>query len=174
MKCARPRGVDETLSRPLCVERADCVPAVLSAAHRHGLAARSERRHEPSAMANVVRWGMIGCGDVAEKKSGPAFQKAEGSSLVAVASRSPERARAYAARHGVPRAFDDPFELIASRDVDAIYVATPPSSHLAYALAAARAGKAAYVEKPMALDTSECDAMVDAFLMDALPKYRPG
>ena len=122
-------------------------------------------------MASIVRWGMVGCGDVTERKSGPAFQSAERSRLVAVASRTPARAHSYAQRHGVARAFDDPHELIASRDVDAVYVATPPSSHLEFALAAARAAKPAYVEKPMALDRRECERMIEAFRAAGVPLF---
>ena len=51
----------------------------------------------------ILRWGFIGCGEVTEKKSGPAFSMVEGSSVVAVMSRTAEKARSYAERHGVPR-----------------------------------------------------------------------
>ena len=110
-----------------------------------------------------VRWGIIGCGDVTEKKSGPGFQKARGSALVAVMRRSADRAADYARRHGVPRWYDDAQKLIDDPEVDAVYVATPPGSHLAYALRVAAAGKPAYVEKPMARDHAECARMVEAF-----------
>lgn len=109
-----------------------------------------------------VRWGIIGCGDVTEKKSGPGFQKAAGSELVAVMRRNGALARDYAERHGVPRWYDDAAALIADPEVDAVYVATPPSSHLQYSRMAAEAGKPVYVEKPMALDAAEAEAMVDA------------
>ena len=65
-----------------------------------------------SAALQTVRWGMIGCGSVCEVKSGPGFYKAERSALVAVASRRPEHARDYAARHGVPRVYDSPEALV--------------------------------------------------------------
>ena len=109
-----------------------------------------------------VRWGIIGCGDVTEVKSGPAFQKAERSSLVAVMRRDAAKAADYARRHGVPRWYADAAALVADPEVDAVYVATPPSSHHRYALLAARAGKPVYVEKPMALDPGECEAMIAA------------
>ena len=112
---------------------------------------------------NVVRWGMIGCGSVTEKKSAPAYRVAAGSELVAVASRRAASARAYATKHGIGRVFDDPAELIRSPDVDAVYIATPPSSHLAYALAVAEAGKPCCVEKPIALSGEEAAEMVSAF-----------
>ena len=72
-----------------------------------------------------VRWGMIGCGDVTEVKSGPALQKADGSALVAVMGRNPTKAEDYARRHGVPKWTSDADALIHDPDVDAIYIATP-------------------------------------------------
>ncbi len=109
---------------------------------------------------NKVRWGIIGCGDVTEKKSGPGFQKAEGSELVAVMRRNREKAEDYARRHRVPRWYDSADELVNDPEVNAVYVATPPSSHLEYTLLAAEAGKPVYVEKPMALNSGEAEEMV--------------
>lgn len=111
---------------------------------------------------DAVRWGIIGCGDVTEVKSGPGFQKATGSQLVAVMRRNGALAADYARRHGVARWYDDAAQLIADPEVDAVYVATPPDSHMQYALEALAAGKPAYVEKPMARHVPECDAMVAA------------
>lgn len=122
-------------------------------------------------MSRIIRWGMIGCGDVTERKSGPAFQKARSSSLVAVASRTPERAKDWAFRHGVGRWHADVQALIDDPEVDIVYVATPPSSHAELALRCAAAGKPAYVEKPMALDVSECEQMVRAFRGAGLPLF---
>ncbi len=102
-------------------------------------------------VAEVIRWGIIGCGDVTEVKSGPGFQKAQGSALVAVMRRDRARAEDYARRHGVPRAYGEADALIADPEVDAIYIATPVSSHCALALQVAAAGKPCLVEKPMAM-----------------------
>jgi predicted dehydrogenase len=112
--------------------------------------------------ANTVRWGIIGCGNVTEVKSGPAFQKAERSTLVAVMRRDGAKARDYAQRHGVPRWYDDAQALIGDAEVDAVYVATPPSTHKLYALMSIAAGKPVYVEKPMAMDAAECDEIIAA------------
>src|SRR5690349_18239861 len=109
-----------------------------------------------------IRWGIIGCGDVTEIKSGPGFQKAEGSELVAVMRRDAAKARDYAERHKVPRWYSDADALLADRDVDAVYVATPTSSHKEYVLKAARAGKPVLVEKPMAASVGDCEAMIAA------------
>jgi predicted dehydrogenase len=120
---------------------------------------------------SVVRWGIIGCGDVTEVKSGPGFSRADGSRLVAVMRRDGALAADYAKRHGVARSYDNADALIADPEVDAVYIATPPSSHADYALAAAAAGKPAYVEKPMARHVPECDRMVAAFERAGLPLF---
>ncbi len=113
-------------------------------------------------MANTIRWGIIGVGDVTEVKSGPALRKARNSELVAVMRRNAEKAKDYALRHDVPKWYDDGGALIADPDVDAVYIATPPNVHKEYTLAAAAAGKPVYVEKPMALNYSECQEMLEA------------
>src|SRR5580698_8864696 len=120
---------------------------------------------------SVVRWGIVGCGDVTEVKSGPGFRKAGGSELVAVMRRNGALAADYARRHGVPRWYDDAAALIADPGVDAVYIATPPDTHALYALMVAAAGKPAYVEKPMARHGPECDRMVEAFSSANLPLF---
>jgi predicted dehydrogenase len=114
---------------------------------------------------------MIGCGAVAEVKSGPALQKAAGSSLVAVMRRDAAKAADYARRHGVPRHYDSAAALVADPEIDAVYVATPPSSHLELALLAAEAGKPCLVEKPMALNHAGCARMIEAFEARGVPLF---
>ena len=109
-----------------------------------------------------INWGIIGCGDVTEIKSGPAFNKIPNSSLVAVMRRNGAKAADYAKRHNVPRWYDDADKLINDPKVNAIYIATPPSSHEEYTLAAINAGKPVYVEKPMALNYSAAQNMARA------------
>ena len=120
---------------------------------------------------NPIRWGIIGCGDVTEVKSGPALQKADGSQLVAVMRRNGALAKDYAERHGVPRWYDNAQALIDDSEVDAVYIATPPHMHKAYTLAVARAGKPVYVEKPMALNVAECQQMIDACRGAGVPLF---
>jgi predicted dehydrogenase len=130
--------------------------------------------HDPmngNARERRIRWGIIGCGNVTEVKSGPALQKAPGSALVAVMRRDGDKARDYARRHGVPRWYDDAAALIADAGVDAVYVATPPSTHKAYALMAIAAGKPVYVEKPMAMDFAECEAIIGAGRAAQVPVF---
>ncbi len=105
---------------------------------------------------NNVRWGFIGCGDVTEKKSGPAFNQVKDSHIVAVMSRNADKARSYAERHGIPRWYTDPQALVDDPEVNAVYIATPPSSHATYAIMAMRAGKPVYVEKPLASSYDDC------------------
>ncbi len=119
----------------------------------------------------TIRWGIIGCGDVTEIKSGPGFQLAEHSSLTAVMRRSGHLAEDYARRHGVPRWYDNAQALIDDPEVDAVYIATPTDSHRDYTLAAARAGKPVYVEKPMARNHSECQAMIDGCRQAGVPLF---
>ena len=119
----------------------------------------------------TIRWGIIGCGDVTEVKSGPGFQQASNSALVAVMRRNGALAADYARRHGVPKWYDDGQALINDPDVDAVYIATPPNAHMAYTLAAAKAGKPVYVEKPMALNFDECWAMIEACQMAGVPLW---
>lgn len=103
-----------------------------------------------------ISWGFIGCGEVTEKKSGPAFNAVEGSHIEAVMSRSERHAKTYAVKHHIRKWYTDAQELIDDPDVNAIYIATPPSSHATYAIMAMRAGKPVYVEKPLASSYVDC------------------
>lgn len=105
---------------------------------------------------NTIKWGFIGCGEVTETKSGPAFSKIEGSEVVAVMSRDEDKARSYAERHGIKKYYSDAQSLVNDTEVNAVYIATPPSSHSTYAIMSMRAGKPCYVEKPLARDYNEC------------------
>ncbi len=119
----------------------------------------------------AVRWGIVGCGDVTEVKSGPALRRLPNSSVSVAMRRDAAKARDYAARHGIPRWTTDATAVIEADDVDVVYVATPPSSHAAYVRQAAAAGKAVYVEKPMALDRAEAAAMVAACAEADVPLF---
>jgi predicted dehydrogenase len=118
-----------------------------------------------------VKWGIIGCGDVTEVKSGPAFRKVENSDLIAVMRRNGEKAADYAKRHNVPKWYDDAEKLINDPDVNAIYVATPPDTHAEYAIKSMKAGKPVYVEKPMAMNTAECQQMIDVSKQTGMPLF---
>lgn len=103
-----------------------------------------------------INWGIIGCGDVTEVKSGPAFQKVANSELIAVMRRDAAKAADYAKRHNVPNWYANADLLINDPAVNAIYVATPPDTHAYYAKKAIEAGKPVYIEKPMGRNYTEC------------------
>ncbi len=115
----------------------------------------------------MISWGIIGCGNVTEVKSGPAFNKVKDSRLVAVMRRNADLAKDYARRHNVPNFYSDASALINDKKVTAVYIATPPGSHKEYAMEVIRAGKPVYIEKPMALNYEEC---VD--INEAAQKYK--
>jgi predicted dehydrogenase len=104
----------------------------------------------------ILKWGFIGCGEVTEKKSGPAFSEVAGSQVEAVMSRNLDKAKSYAQRHGIKKWYDDAQELIDDSEVNAVYVATPPSSHATFAIMSMKAGKPVYIEKPLAASYDDC------------------
>ena len=118
-----------------------------------------------------VRWGIIGCGAVTEVKSGPPLQLVRHSSLVAIMRRTPGLARDYAIRHNIPKWYEDADDLINDQEVNAVYVATPPGSHLQYAVKAMQAGKPVYVEKPMARNYTECLEMLRVSKKTGMPVF---
>ncbi|TQV74447.1 Gfo/Idh/MocA family protein [Denitrobaculum tricleocarpae] len=131
---------------------------------------------------NQLQWGIVGCGDVTEVKSGPALQKASRSSIAAVMRRDGEKAADYARRHGIAKSYDSAQALIGDPDVNAVYIATPPDSHCELTLAALKAGKPVLVEKPMSLTVEEGKTMAEAakaagqslvvaFYRRALPRF---
>jgi len=104
----------------------------------------------------MINWGIIGCGNVTEVKSGPAFNKIRDSRLIAVMRRDRLMAEDYARRHNVPKVYSDASDLINDKDIDAVYIATPPGSHAGYAIEVIKARKPVYIEKPMAASYAEC------------------
>lgn len=109
-----------------------------------------------------INWGIIGCGDVAEVKSGPAFQKVENSNLLMVMRRNEVKVKDFAQRHGVPFWTTNANDLIHDPNINAVYIATPPSSHLTYAIQSLKANKNVYLEKPMALNPNEATQIYEA------------
>ncbi|GAB3907518.1 Gfo/Idh/MocA family protein [Mucilaginibacter boryungensis] len=109
-----------------------------------------------------INWGIIGCGDVTELKSGPAFNKIASSKLVAVMRRDAEKAADYAVRHKVGKWYNDAGKLMDDEEINAVYIATPPASHAPYAIDALRRGLNVYVEKPVTRTAAEARAIADA------------
>ena len=122
-------------------------------------------------MDKVYKWGIIGCGNVTELKSGPAYQKVAGFQLHAVMRRDVEKAKDYAFRHGVPKFYNDADNLINDPEIDAVYIATPPDTHAFYALKVAEAGKICCIEKPMAPSYEESVLVNNAFAEKNLPLF---
>lgn len=131
---------------------------------------------------DTVVWGVIGAGDVCEKKSAPAMYKIPNSKIKAVMRRNIVKAEDFARRHNVPHWFDNVDKILSDPAINAVYIATPPDSHAELTIKAAQAGKAVYVEKPMARTYSECKTMVEAcekagtplfvaYYRRALPKF---
>lgn len=118
-----------------------------------------------------ISWGFIGCGDVTEVKSGPAFNKIENSEVVAVMRRNAKKVKDYAHRHNIAKYYTDADELIHDPEVNAIYIATPPNTHAEYTIRALEAGKPVYVEKPMARNYKECKRMLEASQRTNLPVF---
>jgi predicted dehydrogenase len=130
----------------------------------------------------MTRWGVIGPGAIATGFA-DAMQMVDGGRIVAVASRSAERADAFADRFDIPARYGDYAALAEDPEVDVVYVATPQSRHMDDTLALLQAGKHVLCEKPFALDAAQAQRMVDEarrhglFLMEAiwsryLPAYR--
>lgn len=111
---------------------------------------------------NKVVWGIIGAGVVCEVKSAPAMYKIYFSEVKTVMRRNAEKAADYAKRHGIPKWTTSLDEILNDEEINAIYIATPPSTHAELTIKAAKAGKAVYVEKPMANTAAECMSMIEA------------
>jgi len=122
-------------------------------------------------LKKTISWGIIGVGNVCERKSAPAYQKTDGFALKTVMRRDLDKARDFALRHGVENYCDDAEQLINDPTIQAVYIATPPDSHLSYALKVAEAGKICCVEKPMALNFAECQQMIKASEETKVPLY---
>lgn len=118
-----------------------------------------------------IRWGIIGCGDVTEVKSGPAYQKVNGFSLCAVMRRNAALAEDYAVRHGIDVFYSNADDLINDDTIDAVYIATPPDSHKEYGLKVAAAGKICCIEKPLAPSLSDSKAILSAFTHANVPLF---
>lgn len=124
-----------------------------------------------SMRQTIIRWGIIGCGNVTEVKSGPAYQQTQGFELSSVMRRDLNKAKDYATRHKVAHYSNDADELIFNDAIDAIYIATPPDSHKEYALKVAKTNKPCCIEKPMAPNYQDSLEIYKAFKAKDLPLF---
>ncbi|MFD2177720.1 Gfo/Idh/MocA family protein [Veronia pacifica] len=118
-----------------------------------------------------LKWGIIGCGNVTEVKSGPAYQLVENFDLHAVSRRNVELGEDYAKRHGVKKFYSDPESLIFDDEIDCVYIATPPDSHKKFGLLTASAGKPCCIEKPLAPSFQDCVDIHQAFVAADVPLF---
>jgi predicted dehydrogenase len=108
-----------------------------------------------------LKWGLLSTARINHRLI-PAIGAAGRAELVGVASRSQERAEAYAAEWGIPRAHGSYQSLLDDPDVDVIYISLPNSLHAEWAVRAAEAGKHVLCEKPLAVSVTECDQIIAA------------
>jgi len=118
-----------------------------------------------------IRWGILGCGNVTEVKSGPAYQKVKGFEITAVMRRDSAKAKDYANRHGIEKFYDSADALINDIEVDAVYIATPPDSHMYYALKVAKAGKPCCIEKPLTPSYKDSLTIYETFKEKRIPLF---
>ncbi len=110
----------------------------------------------------TVGWALIGPGRLADLHIAPSMRMARNTKMVGVSSRDKERGAAFAAKHGFQRSYGSMAELLSDPEVDAVYIATPNGVRAAQAIEAAKAGKHVFVQKPMAQNPKECEAMIAA------------
>jgi len=115
-----------------------------------------------------IRWGILGAAHIARVTTAPAIAASSNGKVEAVASRSLEKARAWAKEIGVAKAYGSYDELLADADVDAVYVPLPISMHCEWSIRCAEAGKHVLVEKPIAATADEARRMADAFSRSGL------
>ncbi|MGA7952688.1 MAG: Gfo/Idh/MocA family oxidoreductase [Gloeobacterales cyanobacterium] len=123
------------------------------------------------SITTTVRWGIIGCGDVVVRKSGPAFNSPPSSKLVGVMRRSPDLAENFAKQYDIPSWCTNADDLIYRSDIDAIYIATPPDKHLEYGLKVCKAGKPCLIEKPGGRSSKEWALLTEAFQKADIPLF---
>ncbi|OKP98563.1 Gfo/Idh/MocA family protein [Paenibacillus sp. P46E] len=113
-------------------------------------------------MTQKLRWGIMGCAQIATGSVMPAIQESETGVIQAVASRGLDKSSAVAKEFGVPQAYGSYEELLADPNVDAVYIPLPNHLHREWAIRAAEAGKHVLCEKPIALNSREAAEMVEA------------
>ncbi|MGD7705206.1 Gfo/Idh/MocA family protein [Microlunatus sp. Y2014] len=130
-------------------------------------------------MSETIRWGVLGPGRIADNVAGD-FDNVPGGELRAVGSRSLDRARAFADKHGIPNTHGSYADLIADPEVDALYIATPHPQHLQLALAGIAAGKPLLVEKSLTATVAGAEQLIAAaraagvFAMEAMwTRFQP-
>lgn len=109
-----------------------------------------------------LKWGLIGCGDISQKRVAPALRDLDNVDFVGVSRANADLAESFAKEFGARKWYRDWQDLVKDDEIEAVYVATPVYLHAEQTIAAAEAGKHVLCEKPMALNVAQCDAMIDA------------
>ena len=109
----------------------------------------------------TIRWGILGCGDVARRRVAAAIQQNSDSILQAVCRRNQQKLQQFCDDFQVPDSYTDSQQLLDATNIDAVYVATPVYLHQPQTLLAAQQGKHVLVEKPMAMSVGECESMIE-------------
>ena len=122
-------------------------------------------------LSKIINWGIIGCGNVTEVKSGPAYKLTNGFNINAVMRRDVDKLQDYAKRHHIENTYTDADALINDDTIDAIYIATPPDSHKHYALKVANAGKICCIEKPLSPSYTDSLDVFNAFNTKNIPLF---
>ncbi|USU17780.1 Gfo/Idh/MocA family protein [Paraburkholderia fungorum] len=106
-------------------------------------------------MTEKIRWGVLGAAKIADNFVVPAIQRSSNGQVITVASRDRDRAQIFATRHGIDRVLTSYDEVIASKDVDAIYIPLPTASHVEWCKKALLGGKHVLCEKPIAMNANQ-------------------
>src|SRR5688572_12941890 len=109
-----------------------------------------------------LKWGLIGCGDIAQKRVAPALRNLPNCQLRAITRFQAGLAQSFANEFGARRWYRSCNELLADKEIEAVYIATPVHLHAVQTITAAEAGKHVLCEKPMAMSVKECDEMIAA------------
>ena len=109
-----------------------------------------------------VKWGLVGCGDISQKRVAPAMRDLENHSIRGISRKQKDKLEEFAAEFGARECFSSAEDLIACPDIDAVYLATPVNLHCRHTILALESGKHVLCEKPMAMNVEECNRMVDA------------
>ena len=110
----------------------------------------------------TLKWGLIGCGDIVHRCVGPALMELETCELQAISRRHASDLESCVAHFGAKRGYPDWKALLLNNTIEAVYLATPVNLHSEQTIRAAEAGKHVLCEKPMAINTVECNKMIDA------------
>jgi len=110
---------------------------------------------------NICRWAILGCSRVFRRRWGPALQTVKGADIVAIASRSPEKAQTWAAEFQIPKAYSSYEALLEDKEIDAVFISLPNSLHCEWVIRSLQEGKHVLCDKPLGINAAEAQQMVE-------------